>query len=75
MDKARQTVPVRRLDLRIDAPAGGPNFPVVTILADGEEVLASANGHHYEGLDPAEILGPASPLLPDRPARRVRIYG
>lgn len=66
---------LRRLDLRFDL--GDPerrDYPLVTILVDGEDVLADAPGGPYIGFDPADILGHNSALLPTDPPRRVAVY-
>lgn len=59
-----------RLDLRIDRPG---NYPVVTVLIDGADLLTEIqDGFH--GFDPAEMLGPESPLCPLTVRQRVAIY-
>lgn len=49
-----------------------PNYPVVTILIDGEDVLGQLNGG-FMGFDPADILDSGA-LLPNGPPRRVAVY-
>lgn len=49
-----------------------PDFPVVTILVDGEDVLAQLNGG-VMGFDPADILDSGA-LVPTDPPRRVAVY-
>lgn len=65
---------VRRIDLRFDVPAGQPaDYPVVTVLIDGEDLLTSTRPG-FAGFGPEEMLGPDSPLLPAHPWRRVAVY-
>jgi hypothetical protein len=68
----------RRLELRMGVPdVGRPDlYPVVQILIDGEEVLATAGAppRVYIGSPPAAILGDDAPLLPARPARQIALY-
>ncbi len=53
--------------------AGDPDWPVVRVLVDGQDPFAAvAPGWH--GFDPAQMLGPGSPLLPMDPGRRVALY-
>jgi hypothetical protein len=67
-------VPVRHFGLRFDHPADQPeDYPVVTILIDGQDSLALARPG-YQGFDPDDILGAESPLLPVKPGRRVAVY-
>jgi hypothetical protein len=63
----------RLLSLRIEAD-DHPNWPRVHVFVDGEELVHGSAQHDYIGFDPADILGPRSPLLPAEPARRVAIY-
>jgi hypothetical protein len=68
-------VAIRRLDLRFDLPdPERPNYPIVTILIDGEDILGGARRGDFIGFDPADILGPESPLPPTEPPRRVAAY-
>jgi hypothetical protein len=67
--------PVQRLDLRFDLEdPDHRDYPVVTILVDGKDVLANARGTGFIGFDPAAILGADSPLLPSDSPRRVAVY-
>jgi hypothetical protein len=50
-----------------------PNYPVVTFLIDGEDILGQLNGG-FIGFDPADILDNHA-LLPIDPPRRVAVYG
>lgn len=64
-----------RLDLRFgQGVAARADYPVVTILVDGEDVLATRGRPGYIGFDPEQMLGPDWPLLPTRPPRRVALY-
>jgi hypothetical protein len=62
---------LRRLDLRVD-PGGGADWPVVTVLVDGADVIGDATG--FQGFDPDMILGDDRPLVPLAPLRRVAVY-
>lgn len=66
--------PTRRLTLRFDPDADRPDYPVVSILIDGEDLVAGTPQANFMGFDPAKILGEDSPLLPATPPRRVAIY-
>jgi hypothetical protein len=66
---------VHRLDLRFDLEdPDRRDYPVLTILVDGQDVLANARGTKFIGFDPEPMLGPGSPLLPSRDPRRVAVY-
>jgi len=67
---------VRLLELRMGIPdVGGPPdvYPVLTILIDGDELLAAA-GSGYVASPPAALLDDDEPLLPADPPRRVVLY-
>lgn len=64
----------RRLTLRFDPDADRPDYPVVSILIDGEDLVAGTPQANFMGFDPAEILGTDSPLLPTTSPRRVAVY-
>lgn len=49
-----------------------PDYPVVTILIDGADVLGALNGG-FIGFDPSEILDTGA-LLPADPPERVAVY-
>ena len=59
-------------ELAIHIDTSTPNYPVVRLLIDGEDTLAS-NGSD-QGNDPADILDTGA-LLPADPPRRIAIYG
>jgi hypothetical protein len=59
---------VARLTLVFDAPRDNPDWPVVKILIDGED-LAAKVAPDWTGFDPDEISGSESPLVPVRPWR------
>jgi hypothetical protein len=63
----------RTLSLQIDA-GDHPNWPRVQVFVDGTELVYGSAQHDFIGFDPADILGPRSPLLPAEPARRVAVY-
>jgi hypothetical protein len=65
------------LELRVEryGANGHPDYPVVTILIDGQETLARHGGHGYKGFGPTQILGAQSPLLPRDAPRRIAVYG
>jgi hypothetical protein len=71
---------VHRLDLRVDVEdahridSGHPDLPFLTILIDGQDVLAGIRPSGYIGFDPEAILGRASPLLPSGDSRRAAVY-
>ncbi len=50
-----------------------PDWPVVRILVDGVDHF-DAVAHGWQGFDPDDILGAASPLLPASAPRRVAVY-
>jgi hypothetical protein len=65
-----------RIDLCIDLRPGDPrpDWPIVTLLIDGEDRLATAGKRGFAGFDPEEILGAERPLIPATPPRRVAVY-
>jgi hypothetical protein len=60
------------LSLRFEVVDDRPDWPVVRILVDGRDPFAAV-APGWRGFDPAEILGPDSPLLP-ADQRRVAVY-
>lgn len=62
---------VHRIGLRIDA-GDSPDWPRVTVLIDGEDIIGHATG--FKGFDPDDLLAEDGPLLPQEPPRRVAIY-
>jgi hypothetical protein len=74
MVDADEPQPTQHLELRWEEwRPRQPDYPVVTILVDGENVLSGGQAD-WIGFDPAEIFGPESPLVPTNPARRVAVY-
>jgi len=68
-----QSYRLSNLGLRFDVLESGPDYPVVTVLVDGEDPFQGvAKG--WRGFDPAKILGPDSPLIPDDTGGRVAVY-
>src|SRR5215813_2841054 len=61
------------LSLRFEVADDRPDWPVVRVLADGQDPFAAV-APGWRGFDPAEILGPHSPLLPVDQGRRVAVY-
>jgi hypothetical protein len=61
------------LSLRFQVLDDRADWPVVQVLADGKDPLAEA-APDWRGFDPAEMLGPHSPLLPVDLGRRVAVY-
>lgn len=61
------------LSLRFQINDDRPDWPVVNVLVDGRDPFAAA-APGWRGFDPADILGPDSPLLPVDPGRRVAVY-
>ena len=59
-----------RVDVVGDIPS--PDWPSVTILVDGTDVIGRATG--FQGFDPDDIFGRGSPLIPQDPPRRVAVY-
>lgn len=59
-------------ELAIHVDTSTPNYPVVRLLIDGEDILAS--GGSDQGNDPADILDTGA-LLPTDPPRRIAFYG
>lgn len=51
------------LSLRFEVVDDRPDWPVVRVLVDGRDPFAAV-APGWRGFDPAEILGPDSPLLP-----------
>ena len=63
----------RKLEFRIDVVGdSSPDWPSVTILVDGEDVIGRAT--RFQGFDPDDIFGRGAPLLPQDPPRRVAVY-
>jgi hypothetical protein len=72
-DDSRHTSGLSVLTLRFEVLDDRPDWPVVTILVDGENPSASvADG--WRGFDPAQILGEGSPLTPTDAGRRVAVW-
>lgn len=67
--------PLRKLELRfaLEDPDDA-DFPDVAILVDGEDRFVRAGQGHFRGFDPRDMLGVASPLLPQSSSRRVAVY-
>jgi hypothetical protein len=68
---------VSRLQLRLIVPAGLKSdfeYPVVQLLIDGRDLLASAGSQDFWPSPPAVILGEDQPLLPVAEPRRVVLY-
>ncbi len=63
---------VSALTLRIDQGNERPNYPIVTILVDGEDRLGRLDGG-FIGFDPEELLDTGA-LMPGHPPRRVAVY-
>lgn len=61
------------LSLRFEVVDDRPDWPVVSVLVDGRDPFAAV-APGWRGFDPAEILGPDSPLLPADRGRRVAVY-
>jgi hypothetical protein len=61
------------LSLRVQVIDDRPDWPVVSVLVDGQDPFA-ADTPGWRGFDPQEILGPDSPLLPADLGRRVAVY-
>lgn len=61
------------LSLRFEVVHDRTDWPVVRVLADGLDPFAAA-APGWRGFDPAEMLGPRSPLLPVDQGRRVAVY-
>jgi hypothetical protein len=68
---------IAALEMRVEryGADGHPDYPVVTILIDGREMLARHGRRGYKGYSPTQILGAQSPLLPADSPRRVAVYG
>jgi hypothetical protein len=64
---------ISTLALEFELLYGHPDWPVVAIRIDGEEPFATV-APDWGGFDPKDILGPAAPLLPVEPNRRVAVY-
>ena len=66
---------VRELSIRVEQREV-TDIPrrVVAIYVDGQSVLHGSSRSGFVGFDPSMILGPASPLLPAEPPRRVAVY-
>ncbi|MGW6196335.1 hypothetical protein ACWF0M_09315 [Kribbella sp. NPDC055110] len=52
------------LTLGFEVLENRPDWPVLTIRVDGKNPFAHI-AKEWRGFDPAEILGPESPLVPD----------
>jgi hypothetical protein len=61
------------LSLQFEVPDNHPDWPVVRVLADGRDPFAAV-APGWRGFDPAKMLGPRSPLLPEDQGRRVAVY-
>lgn len=61
------------LSLQFVVLDGNPDWPVVRVLADGQDPFAAV-APGWRGLDPAKMLGPGSPFLPVDQGRRVAVY-
>jgi hypothetical protein len=61
---------LRRLGLRVD-PGDTEDWPVVTVLVDGVDVIGEAIG--FQGFDPEDVLGADLALEPVEPPRRVAV--
>lgn len=61
------------LSLQFEVIDDHPDWPVVSILVDGRDPFAAV-APGWRGFDPAEMLGPRSPLLPADRGRRVAVY-
>lgn len=61
------------LSLQFEVVDNRPDWPVVRVLADGQEPFAAV-APGWRGFDPAKMLGPHSPLLPADQGRRVAVY-
>jgi hypothetical protein len=60
------------LTLRFDVPDDNPDWPVPTIVVDGENPFHLV-AKNWRGFDPAQILGEGSPLTPTDGGRRVAV--
>lgn len=60
------------LSLQVAVADDRPDSPVVRVLADGRDPFAEV-APGWRGFDPAEMLGPCSPLLPVDQGRRVAV--
>ncbi|HEX2295565.1 MAG TPA: hypothetical protein VHN37_09680 [Actinomycetota bacterium] len=64
---------VRELGFRVEVVGDSTaDWPSVTILVDGEDVIGRATG--FRGFDPDDIFGRGAPLVPQDPPRRVAVY-
>lgn len=61
------------LSLDFEVANGRRDWPAVRILVNGKEPFATV-APGWRGFDPAEVLGPRSPLLPADQGRRVAVY-
>ncbi len=61
------------LSLRFQIIDNRPDWPVVSVLVDGQDPFAAATPG-WRGFDPEKMLGPDSPLLPADLGRRVAVY-
>ncbi len=62
---------VHQIDFRVDAEES-PEWPSVTVLVDGEDVIGRATG--FKGFDPDDLFAADGALLPRDPPRRVAVY-
>jgi hypothetical protein len=60
------------LSLRFQIVDNRPDWPVVSVLVDGQNPFAAATSG-WRGFDPEKMLGPDSPLLPADLGRRVAV--
>jgi hypothetical protein len=75
MNSARQTARggLSVLSLRFQVFDDRPDWPVVQVLADGDDPFIDV-APGWAGFDPAKMLGTPSPLLPVGLGRRVAVY-
>jgi hypothetical protein len=71
-DVSRSTGRLSVLTLRFDVLDDGPDWPVVTIVVDGENPFGVV-AKDWRGFDPGQILGEGSPLAPTGDGRRVAV--
>ena len=64
---------VKELELRVRV-VSNPDFPVLDVLIDGEELGTVPGERKWQGWDPDEILRRPTPLLPGRGPHRVAVY-
>lgn len=61
------------LSLQFQVVDDRPDWPAVRVLVDGRDPFAAV-APGWRGFDPAKMLGPGSPLLPEDLGRRVAVY-